>query len=106
MNANQTQIPIIQTGDQNTQIQQNTNKVLRNLNNQVTALQNFTGMLLGIGDVSFSALGLIQYQAIHGKTWILANGQSSVGTAYASFTGLLTVPTISVSGCNAYIKVN
>lgn len=105
-NANQVQIPIIQTGDNVTQVQQNTNKVLRNIYNQVTSLISSTAQIQGIGDVILSPLNLIQFQNIHSDSWILANGQSSVGTKYQTLTGILTVPTISVAGTNAYIKVD
>lgn len=107
MSANQTQIPVIQTPDGNlTQIQQNSNKVLRNLNNQITNIQTDLNELLIIGEIKFSPLSLVQFQAQAGNDWILANGQSAVGTQYAVMFKVTTVPNISVSGTNAFIKVN
>lgn len=105
--ANQTSIPVIQTGTNSlTQIQQNINKVLNNIYGQVTNIQNLVNQLQGIGDVILSPLTLTQFQTIHGTNWIVANGQSSVGTAYETLTKNQTVPTITVGGVTAYIKVN
>lgn len=105
--ANQVQIPVIQTTVPSlTQIQQNTNKVLNNIYNQVTTLQSTVTDIQGVGDVIFSPLTLAQFQQIHSTDWIEANGQSSVGTAYYSLTSIKTVPTITLSGATAYIKVN
>lgn len=107
MSGNQTQIPVIQTPDANqTQVQQNANKVLRNLNNQIISLNTLVNQMEIIGEIKFSPLTLSQFQAVAGVDWIEANGQSSVGTKYASLYGFKTVPTISVTGTNAYIKVN
>jgi len=107
MAANQTQLPVIQTSDSSlTQVQQNANKVLRNLNNQITTLTTSLDQLEVIGEVKLSSLTLTQFQAATSTSWIEANGQSSVGTAYAQLTGNNTVPNVSVSGVNAYIKVN
>lgn len=105
--ANQTAIPIIQVSEKDlVQIQQNINKVLRNLNNQIVDLQTQVSQLGVLGEIRFSALTLAQWQAETSTDWILANGQSSVGTIYANRYSLNTVPNISVSGTNAYIKVN
>ena len=106
MSGNQTQVPVIQTGDQSTQIQQNVNKVLRNINNQVVSLQNDVSEIQGLGDVILSPLTLTEFQTEHSDNWIEANGQSAVGTAYQILTRLSTVPTITVSGVTAFIKVN
>ena len=106
-NANQVQIPVIQTEDKDlTQVQQNTNKVLRNLNDQIVLLQDAMSLLTIIGEIKFAPLTLEQFQEVAGPTWIAANGQSSVGTTYALKFGVNTVPTISLAGTNAYIKVN
>jgi hypothetical protein len=105
--GNQLNIPVIQLPDPSiVQIQQNINKVFNNIVNKITALQTTVNALQGIGDIGLSALTLAQYQAVHGKGFIQANGQSSVGTAYQALTMQLTVPTITVAGANAYIKVN
>lgn len=105
--GNQTQIPIIQTPDGNTtQIQQNSNKVLRNLNNQITSLQLDVNEMILIGEIKFANLTLSQFQKTAGTDWILANGQSSVGTQYALLTGNKVVPNISVTGTTAFIRVN
>ena len=98
--ANQTEIPVIQHPDKTVvQLQQNTNKVFRNLNNQVTSLNI-------LGEVKFSAITLSQWQQVAGNEWIIANGQGCDGTKYAAAFGLNTVPNVSVSGVNAFIKVN
>lgn len=105
--ANQTQIPTIQTeNDSLNQVQQNINKVFRNLNNQITDNQTAISQMTIVGEVKLASLTLEQFQNIAGTSWIEANGQSSVGTQYASLTGNNTVPTISVTGSNAFIKVN
>ena len=107
MAANQTQVPVIQTPNGAlTLVQQNTNKVLRNINNQVTGLNTEVSQIQGLGDVILSPLTLSQFQTIHGTDWILANGQSSVGTAYETLTNIKTVPTVTISGVNSFIKVN
>lgn len=104
---NQIAVPVLQTtNDSLNQVQQNVNKVLRNINNQLVQAQNELARMDILGEIKFASLTLAQFQATAGKTWIAANGQSSVGTAYAAFTGNNTVPTISVTGCNAFIKVN
>lgn len=105
--ANQVQIPVIQTPDGNvTQLQQNSNKVLRNLNNQINVLQGQMDQTEIIGEIKVASLTLSQFQSVAGTGWILANGQSSVGTKYAQLTGNNTVPTITVSGTTAFIRVN
>lgn len=104
--ANQTQIPVIQTGDTATQIQQNVNKVIRNAINQLVTLQNATSLIQAVGDIILSPLTLAQFQATHGNTWIIANGQSSVGTAYQALTLNQVVPSITVTNATAFIKVN
>lgn len=107
MGGNQTQVPVIQTNDGNqTQIQQNANKVLRNLNNQTVALQKLVGETLILGEIKLASLTLAQFQDIAGTNWILANGQSAVNTDYARLTHNNTVPTITVTGATAFIKVN
>lgn len=105
--GNQVNIPVIQTPTQSvTQIQQNINKIFNNIYGQVTSLQTLVDQIQGLGDVILSPLTLSQFQTIHGTDWIVANGQSSVGTSYESLTNNKTVPTVSVSGVTAYIKVN
>lgn len=105
--ANQVQIPIIQSQNMNlTQTQQNSNKVLRNINNQVVDQKTSIEQMTIIGEVKFASLTLEQFQAVAGTTWILANGQSSIGTKYALETGNNTVPTVSVTGTTAFIRVN
>jgi len=105
--ANQRQIPVIQHPDSTVvQLQQNTNKVFRNVSNQVTEAQTSINEMTIIGEIKLASLTLSQFQSVAGTNWIAANGQSSVGSKYASLTGNNTVPTISVSGANAYIRVN
>jgi hypothetical protein len=107
MAGNQVQIPVIQTQMQPlTQIQQNINKVLTNIYGQVTSVQSSIISIQGLGDVILSPLTLAQFQTIHGTNWIVANGQSSVGTAYETLTNVKTVPTVTVGGVTAFIKVN
>ena len=45
-----------------------------------------------IGDIRHSMLTLAQFQTANGTGWVLANGGSCVGTAYAALTGNTTVP--------------
>lgn len=105
--GNQRQVPVIQTPDQNvTQLQQNSNKVLRNLSNQIDSLQILMNETEIIGEVKFANLTLEEFQTITGTNWILANGQSSVGTKYSQLTGNNTVPTVTVAGVNSFIRVN
>lgn len=105
--ANQVQIPVIQSATADlVQAQQNANKVLRNINNQLVSVQQDLSRTDILGEIKFASLTLAQFQATASTDWILANGQSSVGTSYAAFTGNNTVPNISVSGCTAFIKVN
>lgn len=104
---NQVNIPVIQTQVPSlTQVQQNANKVLTNIYNQLTTLQSSVSKIQGLGDVILSPLTLSQFQTIHGTGWIVSNGQSSVGTSYETLTGNKTVPTITVSGATAFIKVD
>lgn len=105
--GNQTQIPVIQTDNQDlTQVQQNTNKVLRNLNEQIILLQDSLAQLTIVGEIKFAPITIEQFQEVAGDTWIEANGQSSIGTTYALKFGFNTVPNIVVAGTNAFIKVN
>lgn len=105
--ANQVNIPVIQTqGSDLTQVQQNINKVLNNIYGQLVTLAGNVSLIQSVGDVLFSPLGLSQFQDSHGEDWVVANGQSSVGTTYQSITGNNVVPTITLSGATAYIKVN
>lgn len=107
MSANQRQIPIIQTTTPGiTQIQQNSNKVLRNLSNQIDSIQTDINQMTILGEVKIASLTLSQFQAIAGTNWILANGQSSVGTNYETLTGNKTVPTVTLAGVTSFIKVN
>jgi hypothetical protein len=107
MANNQVNIPVIQTTLMPlTQVQQNINKVLNNIYGQVTSIQSTVSQIQGIGDTILSPLTLSQFQTIHGSGWIIANGQSSVGTAYETLTKNKTVPTITVTGATAFIKVN
>lgn len=45
-----------------------------------------------IGDVKSAMLSLAQFQVLNGSNWILADGSSAAGTAWASITGLATIP--------------
>ena len=107
MAGNQVQIPVIQSQDlDKTQLQQNSNKVLRNLNNQIVSLQDEINTMTIIGEVKLASLSLSQFQGVAGTNWILANGQSSVNTSYARLTGNTTVPTVTVTGVNSFIRVD
>ena len=99
--VNQTQIPVLQHPDPIvTQVQQNTNKVLRNLGNQANSANI-------IGEIKLADLSESQFQAQAGNNWLLCNGQTCSATAYASKTGNSTVPTISpLAGANYFIRVN
>ena len=105
--ANQVQIPSVKTDDDAlNQTQQNVNKVLRNLNNQIVNNTTSASQLNIIGEVKLANLTLAQFQSFAGTNWILANGQSSVDTAYSKLTGNNVVPNITVTGTTAFIKVN
>lgn len=107
VSANQVQVPVIQTDTKDlVQVQQNTNKVLRNINNQLVLVQTSLIQLGVLGEIRLSPLTLAQFQELAGTNWIEANGQSSVGTEYASTYGINTVPNISITGATAYIRVN
>lgn len=107
MSGNQRAIPVIQSPDSTvTLLQQNSNKVLRNLSNQIDNLNTSQAQTVIIGEVKLASLTLTQFQAVAGTDWILANGQSSVGTSYAQLTGNKTVPTVTVTGVNSFIRVN
>lgn len=107
MSGNQRQIPVIQTADANiTQLQQNSNKVLRNISNQAISIQNSIDEMTIIGEVKIANLTVAQFQSIAGTNWLLTNGQSCVDTAYARLTGNKTVPTISLGSLNNFIRVD
>lgn len=50
------------------------------------------GVSVPVGTLEVSMLELADFQAIRGAGWVLANGQSSVGTSYETLTGQATVP--------------
>lgn len=107
MAGNQTQVPVIQTsnGDM-TQVQQNANKVLRNLNNQITDLQTLVDQTNLIGEIKIANLTLAQFQSVAGEDWVLCDGGSAVDTKYSKLTGNNTVPNIALGSINNFIKVN
>ena len=105
--ANQVQIPSVTTqNDALNQVQQNINKVLRNINNQIVSVQSFVNENTIIGEVKIANLSVTQFQAITGSNWVLCNGQSCIGSSYAQMTGQNTVPTISVGSLNNFIRIN
>lgn len=105
--GNQTQVPVIQTTTPDlTQIQQNNNKVLRNLNNQITDLQIILDEMTIVGEIKIANLTVTQFQSIAGTDWLLCDGQICVGTKYSQLTGNNTVPNISLGSVNNFIKVN
>ena len=48
--------------------------------------------LFVVGDVKTSFLTLVQFQALMGPEWVLADGQDVTGSQYASITGLTVIP--------------
>lgn len=105
--SNQVQIPAVQTpNDSLNQVQQNINKVLRNLSGQISTLTSSVDEMEIIGEIKFASITLAQFQAQAGTGWIAANGQSAVGTQYAVLFKTNNVPNISLTGANAFIKVN
>ena len=46
----------------------------------------------GIGSTVDAHLTLGQFQSLHGNGWVLADGASCAGSAYAAFTGNTVVP--------------
>lgn len=106
-NANQRQIPVIQTQDGHvTQLQQNANKVLRNLSNNIVELQTDINQFTIIGEVKIASLSVEQFQSIAGSNWLLCNGQSCVDSDYSRLTGNNVVPTISLGGLNNFIRID
>lgn len=101
MASNQTQIPVLQHPDALvTQVQQNVNKVLRNIGNQANQANI-------IGEIKLAELSETQFQSQAGVSWLLCNGQSCTGTSYAAKTGNSVVPTISpLAGADYFIRVN
>lgn len=107
MAANQRQIPVIQTENGTvTQLQQNSNKVLRNLSNNIDSIQTAIDEMTIVGEIKIANLSESQFQNIAGTNWLLANGQSCVDTNYSRLTGNKVVPTTSLTGINAFIRVN
>lgn len=107
MVANQRQIPVIQVQDNSsTQIQQNSNKVFRNLSNNVDSINTKISQMEILGEVKLASLTLSQFQDIAGKTWVLADGGTAVDTDYARLTGNKVVPNVTIAGVTAFIKVN
>lgn len=105
--ANQVQIPVVQTTDSALiMIQQNVNKVLRNINNQLNVVQKEVNETIIIGEIKIANLTEEQFQSVAGTNWLLCNGQSCVGTKYSLLTGNNTVPTLTVGGINTFIRVN
>jgi len=105
--GNQRQIPVIQTPNaEMTQFQQNTNKVLRNLSNQVDTIFMSLNEMTIIGEIKIANLTVEQFQKVAGTNWLLTNGQSCVDTEYSRLTGNNTVPTLSLGSVNNFIKVN
>lgn len=105
--ANQRQIPVIQTENQSvTQLQQNSNKVIRNISNNVDLAQKSIDEMTIIGEVKIANLTVVQFQNISGTNWLLTNGQSCVDTAYSRLTGNNTVPNISLGSINNFIRVD
>lgn len=108
MDANQTQIPVIQTKDANlTQIQQNTNKVFRNINNKLVEVEVSVSTSKIIGEIKIFNLTVAQLQDVSvAGDWLLCNGQSCVDTKYSKLTGNNTVPNIALGSINTFIRVN
>lgn len=105
MAGNQVSIPVIQTESDLTQVQQNVNKVLKNLYNQITDLEQLVLASEIVGEVKYANLTTDQFQDVAGTEWFLCDGQSCVGTEYSLLTGNNVVPTI-VGPPNAFIKVD
>jgi hypothetical protein len=107
MSANQVQIPSIQVPDTAFNLnQQNINKVFKNIYGQVASAQAQINEMTIIGEVKIANLTVAQFQAIAGTNWLLCNGQSCVGTAYALLTSSNTVPNIALGSLNNFIRVN
>ncbi len=106
--SNQSQIPVLQHPDGViTQLQQNTNKGLKNFSNQTTAATNAIQSMTIVGEVKQAALSESQFQSVAGTNWLFCNGQSCVNTNYSRLTGNSFVPTITpAAGVNSFILVN
>lgn len=105
--SNPNQIPVIQSSSQElVQVQLNINRILRNLNNKIMNINDLITNGSNVGEVRFSSMNITQFQLSTSTDWVLADGQNCIGTKYANLTKNNTVPSISVSGVNAFIKVN
>lgn len=105
--GNQRAIPVIQTDNKDlTQVQQNTNKVFRNISDQADQLQIEMDQTIIIGEIKIANLTQPMFQGIAGDEWLLCNGQSCVDTEYSRLTGLNVVPTFTVGGINTFIRIN
>lgn len=114
MSGNQTQIPVIQTQDSELiQVQQNVNKVLRNLFNQITNAANSSnlivdanGILVGtvpelnvIQGTDISVSGVFNVPLNRVDLTITSTGGSGSGTVTSvAFSDGSTAPIFSVSG--------
>lgn len=104
--ANQRQVPVIQSKDETTTLlQQNANKVLRNLSNQVDSLNSSINEITIIGEIKIANITVTQFQSVAGTNWLLTDGQSCVDTAYSRLTGNNVVPTTSFGGINTFIRI-
>lgn len=102
-----TQIAVIQSKDGDlVQTQVNVNTIFRGIADRIMKFQDAFSQQDIIGEVKFANISLNQFQAIAGADWVLANGQPCVGSAYAGLTKNNNVPTISITGANAFIRVN
>lgn len=108
MSGNQTQIPVIQSSDASdlTQIQQNTNKVLRNIYNQLTTIQIQADEAEIIGEIKVANISVSTFQSMAGTNWVLCDGASCVGSSYSQLTGNNNVPNVSIGSFNSFIRIN
>ncbi len=95
--ANNVNVPKVQTSDRViTQLQQNIITGMNDMNSTLaTATNAFQAALDAstiIGEEKAAYLTEAQFQAVAGPTWVLQDGRSCIGSAYASLTGQATVP--------------
>jgi hypothetical protein len=90
MTYNQTQIPVLIHPDPVvTQLQQNVNRVLRNIASNSSSTPTPS---TAIGEVKSAFLTESQFQSQMGTNWVLCDGRSVTGSAFAALFGSSTLP--------------
>lgn len=83
------------------------NQIQQNLTSAFDKLQQ--NQLLNtstVGDIRESALTTAQFQSFYGFQWVLADGQSVIGSDFQHLTGLTVVPDKTGGDTNFFIRIN